>query len=66
MKVNVFKAERVLRGFTAPYVADQLGMSPGLYRKKERGEIHFSDEEKAKVMDLFGFTPEQVVDIFIR
>ena len=44
------------------YMADQLGISLPSYRKKENGDIRFSDEEKVKLAKLLELSPKQLND----
>lgn len=63
-KPNEIKGARVRLGYTQEYMADMIGVSVHTYRKKENGEIDFSDTEKVIVKRVLDLTSEQVNDFF--
>ncbi len=62
MKPLEIKGARARLGFKQQYMADQLGISLPSYRKKENGDIRFSDEEKVKLAKLLELSPKQLND----
>ena len=62
MKPLEIKGARARLGYKQQFMADQLHMSLPSYRKKESGEVKFTDEEKAKLSELLELTPQQVND----
>lgn len=51
-------------GYSQKQMADALGISESSYRKKESGDVRFSDQEKVAVAKIFGLSAEQINQIF--
>ena len=62
MKPLEIKGARTRLGYKQKFVAEQLGMSVPSYRKKESGDVKFSDEEKAKLAVLLELSLPQIND----
>lgn len=62
MKPREIKGARARLGYTQQFMADQLEMNYHSYRKKESGEVRFTDEEKIRVARLLELTPVQMND----
>lgn len=61
---NELKAERARKGLTATKMAGLIGCSPDLYRKKERGDVSFSDAEKICIIKILHLNLAAVNRIF--
>ncbi len=64
MKPLEIKGARTRLGYTQAYMAGILGICEDSYRKKERGLVTFSDEEKILLVRTLGLTIQQFNDIF--
>lgn len=51
-------------GYSQKQMADALGISESSYRKKECGDVRFSDQEKVAVAKIFGLSADQINQIF--
>lgn len=60
------QAERKRRKLTQTDMGRVIGKSMGTYRKKEVGELEFSDEEKIKILNYFDLPMERVLIFFER
>ena len=61
-KINPVRGGREWIGYDQQDVADYLGITLAAYRKKEAGISTFTDEQKVKLAELFGWTIEQMND----
>lgn len=64
MKPLEIKGARTRLGYKTSYMAALLGISDDSYRKKERGIVKFSDEEKVIVAKALKFSPQEVNEYF--
>lgn len=64
MKSLEIKGARTRLGYKTSYMADILGISDDSYRKKERGIVKFSDEEKVIVARTLEFSFQQFNEYF--
>jgi DNA-binding XRE family transcriptional regulator len=64
MKPLEIKGARTRLGYTTSYMAYLLGIADDSYRKKERGIVKFSDEEKVVVAKALELSAQQVNDYF--
>lgn len=60
------QAERKRRKLTQTDMGRVIGKSMGTYRKKEVGEMDFSDEEKIKILNFFDLPMERILIFFER
>lgn len=56
------KGARTRLGYSQEYVAEQLGLSVHSYRKKESGEVKFTDKEKFQLAKILELSYEQADD----
>lgn len=63
MKPSKIKGVRAGFGYTQKYMAEQLGIEPDSYSKKERGLIRFTLPEKQKLIEILQLTPEQINEL---
>ena len=61
-KINPVRGGREWIGYDQQDVADYLGITVAAYRKKESGGSTFTDEQKVKLAELFGWSAEQMND----
>ncbi|HEN6739015.1 TPA: helix-turn-helix transcriptional regulator [Streptococcus agalactiae] len=55
------KAERIAKGYTQDYMAEQMGWSDrARYAKRENGIVSFDADELAKVVHILGFSKDQI------
>lgn len=59
MKSLEVKAARVRLGYRQSHVAEYLGIATPTYCRKENGYAKFTDQERAKLVALFGFDLKQ-------
>ena len=66
MLINLkrLRAERVAQGLTQEEMAKRLGWTLGKYSRRERGDSTIGVEELISVIELLGFSREQVSDFF--
>ena len=64
MKPLEIQAERIRRGYSREFMAEQLGISKNSYRLKERGRAKFDDSQKVIMATVLGLSLSQVNDIF--
>lgn len=62
MKPREIKGARVRLGYSQKFVADKLEMNYHSYRKKESGEVQFTDEDKIALARLLELSPVQMND----
>ena len=61
---NRLKAERIAKGYTIQEMADKLGMTKGTYSKKERGKLHLTIEDFAKITNILDISKENLTIFF--
>ena len=62
MKPLEIKGARTRLGFTQQLVAEKLGISVHSYRKKESGEVKFTDDEKICLGEVLELNLDQLDD----
>ena len=62
MKPLEIKGARTRLGFSQQFMADELDISLSSYRKKENGEVKFTEDEKFKTAKLLELSFEQMDD----
>lgn len=58
------KAERMAEGYTQEEFAKKLGMSRGVYAKREAGIVDISVEDLSRIMDALGYDVSKVSIFF--
>ena len=56
------KGARARLGLKQRHMSDLLGIPVSSYCNKENGIVKFTDEEKTKLVEVFGWTPAQMND----
>ena len=62
MKKLEIKAARTRLGLSQKDVAQQIGMSPGSYQKRESGVVDFAPKEMVALANVLGLNINQVND----
>ena len=62
MKPLEIKGARARLGYKQRQMAEMLGIPTSSYCNKENGVVRFTEEEKVKVAELLGFSPQQMND----
>lgn len=62
MKFNYrrLKAERIAKGFTGDYVAEQMGISKSYYSKKENAKSPLDVDEFAEILTILGVSNSEL------
>ena len=59
-EVNEIRGARERLQYRMKYMADMLGISVESYRKKECGQVKWTDEEKMRIAEILGLTNGQL------
>lgn len=62
MKPLEIKGARARLGLKQRHMAELIGIPVSSYCNKENGVVKFTDEERARLAEVFGWTPEQIND----
>ena len=65
-KPNWVRGIRCAYGYSAKQISSELGISETNYRKKEAGNVGFSDKEKVALAKIFSLSIWQVNSIFFN
>ena len=60
MRTSILKSERVRCGYTQPEAARLLGIPTSRFRAKEWGESDWTDEEKVRLTEIYGWSVYQM------
>ena len=60
MKPLEIKGARARLGLKQRHMAELIGIPVSSYCNKENGVVKFTDDEKAKLVEVFGWTPDQM------
>lgn len=58
MSLNLkrLRAERIAKGYTQDYMAQQMGWNRATYAKRENGIVSLGADELARIADILGYT----------
>lgn len=64
MNLLKIRASRVEHGYSTHDAAEALGISDDAYRRRERGDVKFTEREIPIIANLYSMSAKQVNDYF--